>query len=1047
MRSRVSVLGWALVALSGGLWGALLGRVVFELIPLWFSWRCSSALVFGLACAIFAPPVIRYASRREPPARLVERSWPLGLGLGYLVQPAVAPLWGGAVLVASLGGVLWLARARAAAVALEQSKPPGSVFYGGHSLLGEGKARSSSGERGEWAWDLLIFGTALVVYVATLSPSVLPGDSGEFQLVAPTLGIPHPTGYPLYVVLGKLLTWVPLGSVAYRVNLLSAIAAATAVWAIYRAGMTLALRRPAALLGAGLLLVSDTLWSQAVIAEKYALHAAFVGATLWLGLRWRAACRAGQRDRGWLTAWALVYGLSLTHHRTMLLLAPAYLALIWFTDRDSLRPALIWRPLLAGLLPLLLYALLPLFSALDPPYAFVRIDSLRAFLDLVLARAYQSGLFRSGGSVRGLTVMLSGRAATFAPPLVGQFGPFGLALALVGWALLLRRQRLAAWVILGGVVAQLGFALNYDVPNAPIYCLPAYVWLAPCAAAAVDAVLRRLERPLPFPARLGSVQPHLSLVWLLLVATLPVSLCADRWQGMDQRRGYAAYAFGHAYEQLALTSVEPGALLVSDWLPATTLWYGQWVEGRAPGVQVLSVDSLEWQWRDPVQAALAAGRPVYLSRPVVEAGVQYALASAGPLVRVLPTVETTPSRTAISIDPKPGGEVELIGYDWRAVRPGPEGELYTPQQGKLEGGSALEVTLFWRARDVPSADYAVTLGIADADGRLCVQRQNRHPVGGTYPTTRWQPGQVVADAYRLDLPPALPSGRYQLVATMGPPGAGPGSSDDKDVDRLLLGEIEVAKPLHWAYASLSVSVRARCGSDLVLLGHDAPPQVTAGETVNVAVQWLVTGDDAGNDVPALYAVQIDGSARQAVTWRNNPADWRRGAIVVAQYTVDAGDALDHLELRGDGWAYRLPTRLGVSRAIVADLQVIRLRDYRYASQELHPGERVRLTLDWEAMADIDERYKVFVHVLGQNGLPVAQQDNEPVNGTHPTTRWRRGDRISDTYAFTLPEALAPGTYEVEVGLYRISDLTRLPVLDETGAAIDDKVYLAPITVE
>jgi hypothetical protein len=213
------------------------------------------------------------------------------------------------------------------------------------------------------------------------------------------------------------------------------------------------------------------------------------------------------------------------------------------------------------------------------------------------------------------------------------------------------------------------------------------------------------------------------------------------------------------------------------------------------------------------------------------------------------------------------------------------------------------------------------------------------------------------------------------------------------------------------------------------------------------VQWLVTGGDAGNDVPALYAVQTDGSTRQAVTWHNNLADWRRGALVVAQYTVDAGDALHHLELRGDGWAYRLPTHPGASPAIVADFQVIRLRDYRYASQDLHPGERVRLTLDWEAMADIDERYKVFVHVLGQDGLPVAQQDSEPVNGTHPTTRWRRGDRISDTYAFALPEALAPGTYEVEVGLYRISDLTRLPVLDETGAAIDDKVYLAPITVE
>jgi hypothetical protein len=90
---------------------------------------------------------------------------------------------------------------------------------------------------------------------------------------------------------------------------------------------------------------------------------------------------------------------------------------------------------------------------------------------------------------------------------------------------------------------------------------------------------------------------------------------------------------------------------------------------------------------------------------------------------------------------------------------------------------------------------------------------------------------------------------------------------------------------------------------------------------------------------------------------------------------------------------------------------------------------------------------VFVHVLGQNGLPVAQQDNEPVNGTYPTTRWQRGEQIVDPYAFSLPADLAPGEYRVEVGLYRVADLTRLPVLDQEQRSIDDKVFLAPLVVE
>ncbi len=1040
LQGRARLCNWGVSALLGGCWGALLGRLLFELVPLWFPWGEWTAVGLGLCCAGLMPFVLRLADRdrRIPPP--AAGSWPLGLGLGYLVQPTVAPLWGAAIWIAGLGGVLWLGQSRAGSCGRRQQTQGETGLQWGQLIPVRARRLFGSWRCAAWAWDLAVLSTALVVYVATLAPSVLPGDSGELQLVGPTLGIPHPTGYPFYVLLSKLFSLLPFGSVAYRVNLLSAVAASIAVWGVYRAAIALELRRGAALLGAALLLVSDTLWSQATIAEKYALHAAFVALTLWLGLRWRAARRGKGGARSWLIAWACSYGLSLTHHRTMLLLAPAYLALLWFTDRESLRPARAWRPLLAGLLPLLLYGLLPVFSALEPPYAFARIDSVRAFIDLVLARAYQGGLFRGGWTA------LANRAVAFVQLLARQFSLPGLALALAGWTILLRRARLVGWVMLGGVVAQVAFALNYYVPNTPVYYLPAYVWLAPCAAAAVDAVLRGLEdlcrRPVPLPwAGL-----HLSLAWLLAVATLPVGLCAARWQGMDQRRVYAARSFNYAYQQLALTSVEPGAVVISDWLPATTLWYGRWIEGRARGTEIVGVDSLEWQWQGHAQAALDVGRPVYLARPIIEAGDTVRVASAGPLVRLLrPGDAASPSGETDAV-PVPGGAIELIGHDWRATRPGPEGKLYVPQESRLEGGSTLEVTLFWRAFDVPGGDHAVTVGVVDGEGRVRVQRQGRHPVGGTYPTSRWQPGQVVADSYRIRLPEALPSGPYRLVAAMSTSPAG-ADLHQKGIGRVLLAEIEVQKPLRWPHAGLSVPVRRRCGDSLVLLGHDAPLTLTAGEATDIAVQWLVTDDHAREELPALYLVRADGAIEQIPMWHNNRADWRRGAWVVAQWTVQADEDLDHLEIRGASWAYRLPTRLAAALPPVADFGAIHLSEYTYGARTLAAGGTVRLTLEWEATAGITERYKVFVHVLGQNGLPVAQQDNEPVDGTYPTVRWRRGDRIRDPYAFPLPQDLPPGEYAVEVGLYRISDLTRLPLLDGAQTAIDDKVYLEPIVVE
>src|SRR5512132_2849190 len=79
----------------------------------------------------------------------------------------------------------------------------------------------------------MIVVAALGLYTATLLPGIGSGDTAEFQRVLPTLGVAHPTGYPLYTILGWLWSWLPLGTPAWRVNLFSAVAASLAVGAVY----------------------------------------------------------------------------------------------------------------------------------------------------------------------------------------------------------------------------------------------------------------------------------------------------------------------------------------------------------------------------------------------------------------------------------------------------------------------------------------------------------------------------------------------------------------------------------------------------------------------------------------------------------------------------------------------------------------------------------------------------------------------------------------------------------------------------------------------
>ena len=117
---------------------------------------------------------------------------------------------------------------------------------------------------------------------------MLPGDSGEFQLAAPLLGLAHPTGYPLYLLVGKLWTLVaPIGDMAYRMNLLSAVFSALAVAMLFLLGRRVGLEQTPSALGALTLAFSHTFWSQAVRAEVYALNSLLMVLLVLLALRTR----------------------------------------------------------------------------------------------------------------------------------------------------------------------------------------------------------------------------------------------------------------------------------------------------------------------------------------------------------------------------------------------------------------------------------------------------------------------------------------------------------------------------------------------------------------------------------------------------------------------------------------------------------------------------------------------------------------------------------------------------------------------------------------
>ncbi len=196
-----------------------------------------------------------------------------------------------------------------------------------------------------------VFLLTLAVYVKTMAPTVSFWDCGEFIATSYILGVPHPPGSPLYILLGRLFSLVPLADVAVRITFMSALSSALAVWCVYLS--TLALGRRAlgghslkpfgdsrdigliagAVVAALSLAFSYTQWFNATEAEVYGYSIFFTCFGLWLILYWEGTGHGMKNDR-WLLFIAYLFGLGGGLHLLCLLTIPALAILVWFADQQ-----------------------------------------------------------------------------------------------------------------------------------------------------------------------------------------------------------------------------------------------------------------------------------------------------------------------------------------------------------------------------------------------------------------------------------------------------------------------------------------------------------------------------------------------------------------------------------------------------------------------------------------------------------------------------------------------------------------------------------------
>ena len=546
--------------------------------------------------------------------------------------------------------------------------------------------------RDRW-WALGLGLGALALYVATLAPSVATvfDDSLEFQVVLPSLGIAHPTGYPLYTILGWAFSHLPLQDLAYRVNLFSALAGAATVGVLFLVARQLGSSRLAAATVSTVFALSTTWWSQATIAEVYTLNGLFVALILYLTLSLDTPRRQTPAlhpryphsttppSTALSLALSFIFGLALTHHRTTLLLAPAVAVYVLWTD-----PGLLRRPrdlaLMAGafLLPLLLYLYLPLrgqaITSLDGTYT----NTWQGFVRHVLASDY-------GAFLRDNPLSVERPRRYSLDLLISQMGLVCLFLGVTGWLRWREQPRRYAFLAIA-YIANLLFALNYKTADVNVFYLPAtMIWLAVAAvgltmlhdtlAAMLASQGRRLRLPGPYRAWLAALDALLVAVVLFqpVTTTLQILKTDTRPQACNEmlavgetpaftpkRAGnWNAYNCGRAILALPLP---PQSTVIGLLGETTLLRYFQLAEGLRPDVELITADA-EAARLAAVDQAMAAGKSVYVTREMPGLAERYSLTSEGPLVRVWPAGEAAPADLPRQVDVPFGDALRLVGWE------------------------------------------------------------------------------------------------------------------------------------------------------------------------------------------------------------------------------------------------------------------------------------------------------------------------------------------------------------------------------------------------
>ncbi|MBW2991934.1 DUF2723 domain-containing protein [Candidatus Woesearchaeota archaeon] len=374
---------------------------------------------------------------------------------------------------------------------------------------------------------ILIFVLCMTVYSFTLAPTIYVGDSGEITAAAYLLGISHPTGFPSYMLLGKLfMTIFPFGSIAWRLNVFSALMASLTCVVLYYYLRLLKLNKILSFGSSLGFAFSLSFWSQAVIQRVYTLNSLFFVSSLYFLTRWYLT-----KEKKNLYYVALFVGLGITNHTIMIVMgAVMFLFILSVNWRVFLNKKVLKYGTLIFILALSLYLYLPIRSSMDPAFDWGNPENIPNLINYLSREQFWWRAYVH--DFRDIAKSLVYNFIQF----FREFFVVGFLFSLIGIYFLFKKDKKLSLLFLGLIAGNLFIMLLHgnkaDIMIWFRYYIPSYLVLAVFMGVGFNDAVSRIKFKTEY--------------WNYLILVIPLLFLFANYQVNDRSRHYYAYDINYA---------------------------------------------------------------------------------------------------------------------------------------------------------------------------------------------------------------------------------------------------------------------------------------------------------------------------------------------------------------------------------------------------------------------------------------------------------------------------------------------------------------------